>query len=121
MKQPKLKPKNMTTNDLTNAIRGELQFHGFPSWRINVQGQYDNELGIWRKSGSTKGVFDIHTIIFGRSVWIDFKTGNDKPSDEQLLFQQQVEQAGGIAIFVKDLISFREWFLDYLRKEGKDE
>jgi hypothetical protein len=36
----------------------------------------------------------------GRAVWIEIKAGRDKPSTDQLIFQQEIRGAGGIAEFV---------------------
>lgn len=113
----KTKTIKADTNGITSGIRGYLQHLGYESWRINVMGIFDEEHNRWRRSGSTKGVFDVHTIINGRAIWIDTKKGKDKPSPEQLLFKEDVEKQGGIAIFAKTYEEFVLWLDNYLKDE----
>lgn len=110
----KTKTIKSDTNGITSGIRGYLQHLGYESWRINVMGIFDQVHKRWRKSGSSIGVFDIHTIIKGRSIWIDIKKGNDKPSPEQLLFKEHVEKQGGIAMFIGSVDEFVLWLDNYL-------
>jgi hypothetical protein len=73
---------------------------GCVAYRINNVGVWDAEKQVYRKGNTQKGIFDITAIIKGRAVWIEIKAGRDKPSTDQLIFQQEIRGAGGIAEFV---------------------
>lgn len=70
------------------------------AYRINNVGVWDEAKQIYRKGNTQRGIFDISAIFRGRAVWIEVKAGRDKPSHDQLVFQQEVRGAGGIAEFV---------------------
>lgn len=96
----KAKPKetaNQITNNLIRAINLQPRC---VAYRINNVGVWDAAKEVYRKGNTQKGIFDISAIIRGRAVWIEIKAGRDKPSHDQLIFQQEVRGAGGVAEFV---------------------
>lgn len=99
-----------TTNNLTQAIINFLLEKGWSASRINVQGQWDESLQMWRKSGSRKGFFDIVACVNGRFVAIDIKKGKDTLSKDQDEFVLEVYNAGGIAISVGTYDEFIKWW-----------
>lgn len=99
------KKKKSPTNELTNAIQQYIQLIGGDAFRINTTGIYDENLGMYRTSGSTKGVSDLVAVIKGKFVGVEIKVGSDKQRPMQLKFQLRVEKAGGIYIIAKDFDS----------------
>ncbi len=97
-----------TTNNITTAIINFLNSEGHIAVRINVQGQWDEGLQRWRKSGSTPGVLDIGCTLApnGKHLVIDTKRGRDVSSENQDKYALRVTQCGGIAMFVKDYEDF---------------
>jgi len=96
-----------TTNNKQQAIINFLISEGHSASRVNVQGQWDENLygegkGGWRYSGSRLGFFDVVACLKTRwgiglyFAW-DQKTGNDELSDEQKEYMTEVRNAGGIA------------------------
>jgi hypothetical protein len=51
---------------------------------------------------------DITAVVNGRHVSIEVKTGRDKPRPEQMNVKRQIEDAGGIYIFVRTFEDFLE-------------
>ena len=84
--------------------------------RINSQGQYDQKKGIWRPSGSTTGVADIHAISKGVHYSIEVKAGKDRQSDAQKSVQALVEKAGGVYIVVQSFDDFMTKLLNISQK-----
>lgn len=96
------KPNTETANGITqNIVRAINMRPGCAAYRINNVGVYDKEKGVYRKGATQKGIFDISATMRGKSVWIEVKAGKDKPSRDQLIFQQEIRLAGGIAEFVR--------------------
>jgi len=102
-----------TTNNITRSIINFLNMHGHCAARINTQGQWDEAKQIWRKSGSTKGVFDIICCLrpFGRMLIVDVKKGDDELREDQIKYQNAVLAAGGIAYGAKSAEEFEEYYL----------
>lgn len=88
---------NQITNNMIRAINMQPRC---VAYRINNVGVWDAAKEVYRKGNTQKGIFDISAIILGRAVWIEIKAGRDKPSHDQLVFQQEVRGAGGVAEFV---------------------
>lgn len=111
--------KKASTNNLTVAIINFLRHEGHSASRINVQGQYDEKLGQWRKSGSRKGFYDVCACVLkdgvGRFVVIDIKRGDDKLSGDQIAFKKEAEAAGGIAIEIGNYNHFLSWYRKFMR------
>jgi len=96
-----------TANSITaNVIRAINMQPKCVAYRINNVGVWDAEKQIHRRGNTQKGIFDVCACIKGRTVWIEIKAGRDKPSREQLIFQQEVIGAGGIAEFVHSTDEF---------------
>ena len=114
-----------TSNGLTKCIIDWLKFSGWQAERISVQGRYVDEskvvtdvIGRKMKIGSgkfipssmQKGSADISATIRGKSVKIEVKIGRDRQSQEQLEYQRQVEQAGGVYFIA---VSFEDFLNKY--------
>jgi hypothetical protein len=99
-----------TTNNLTTAIINYIKSRGGSASRINVQGQWDETRGIWRKSGSRNGVFDIVACYQGQFIAIDIKKGSDALRPDQIEFKNEVENAGGLTYEAESYAGFLEWF-----------
>ena len=102
-----------TTNNVTRAIINHLRSQGHYAGRINTTGIYDPVVGQFRKiADEEKGKFDIYACLApsGRSMWIDVKSGTDRPSPEQLRFQEWIRESGGIAEFFKTYKQFTDWY-----------
>jgi hypothetical protein len=93
-------PKESANQITANLIRAINMQPGCVAYRINNVGVWDAAKQIHRRGNTQKGIFDIAAIIKGRAVWLEVKAGRDKPSTDQLIFQQEIRGAGGIAEFV---------------------
>lgn len=110
------KPKGETANRITaNIIRVINMQPGCVAHRINNVGVWDEAKQLYRKGNTQKGIFDISATIRGRAVWLEVKAGRDKPSQEQLIFQQEQRLAGGVAEFIYSTDEFLGWFKNYLQ------
>lgn len=109
------KPKGETANAITaNVIRAINMQPRCVAYRINNVGIWDEKKQIHRRANTQKGIFDVSAIIKGRSAWFEIKAGYDKPSRDQMIFQQEVRAAGGIAEFVKSTDEFLKMFTKLL-------
>ena len=105
------KPPKETANRITaNVVRAINMQPRCAAYRINNVGMWDEAKGIYRKGNTQKGIFDVSAIIKGRAAWFEIKAGRDKPSQDQLIFQQEVRSAGGIAEFVYSTDEFLTMF-----------
>lgn len=97
----KQQPKKETANRITsNIIRLVNMQPNCDAARVNSTGIWDTQKKIFRKSHSTKGIADIVCCIRGIHAEFEVKAGLDKPSEHQLIRQQNVRLAGGIYEFV---------------------
>lgn len=109
------KPKGETANAITaNVIRAINMQPQCIAYRINNVGIWDEKKQIHRRANTQKGIFDVAAIIKGRSAWFEIKAGYDKPSQDQLIFQQEVISAGGIADFIRSTDEFLKLFTTIL-------
>jgi hypothetical protein len=99
-KARKAMPKESANQITNNLIRAINMQPGCVAYRINNVGVWDAAKQIHRRGNTQKGIFDIAAIIKGRAVWLEVKAGRDKPSTDQLIFQQEIRGAGGVAEFV---------------------
>lgn len=99
-KARKALPKESANRITANIIRAINMQPRCVAYRINNVGVWDAAKEVYRKGNTQKGIFDISAVIRGRAVWIEVKAGRDKPSPDQLLFQQEVRLSGGVAEFV---------------------
>lgn len=114
-KQPINDIPKETANQITKNVIRAINFQPkCVAYRINNVGIYDEKLGLHRKANTQKGIFDISSIIRGRAAWFEVKAGKDKPSRDQLIFQQEVRLAGGIAEFVPSTDEFLKMFTEIL-------
>lgn len=108
----KVKKVPATTNNITKAIINRILKDGGSASRINTQGQYDEKLGRWRRSGSRKGFFDIAACIKGKAVVIDVKKDDDDLGEDQIEFMQEWQAAGGYAFEARTYEDFDNWYLE---------
>jgi hypothetical protein len=122
-----------TANGLTKCIIEFLQLSNHQAERINTMGRpIDNRKQVtdvigrtktigsmtWGKSTATKGSADISATIQGRSVKIEVKIGADRQSQDQKIYQDNIEKSGGqywIAKNFDDFIKKYDDFLDSLK------
>lgn len=97
-----------TANELTRCIIAWLKLNGNFGARVNSMGTYSAKLGKYIRSGSTKGMADITSIINGRHVSIEVKTGKDRMRPEQWKVKNEVEQAGGVYLIASSFDNFLE-------------
>ena len=114
-KPRKAKPKGESANAITaKVIRAINMQPRCVAYRINNVGIWDEKKHIHRRANTQKGIFDVSATIKGRSAWFEIKAGYDKPSQDQMIFQQEVRAAGGIAEFVKSTDEFLKMFTKLL-------
>lgn len=102
-----------TANGLTACIVKYLELKKCFAGRVNTQGTYNKKLGKYIYSGAKKGMADISAVINGKHISIEVKVGKDKPRPEQLKVKEQVEQAGGVYIFVSSFDNFLSQVAEY--------
>jgi len=103
-------PKLSSANGLTKFIVNYINWSGGNATRISSAGRYIEEKnslgqkiigsGKFIPSATKRGTADITATINGRSVKIEIKVGNDKPSEWQLKEQERERKAGGIYEFI---------------------
>lgn len=113
-----------TANTLTRCIIDYVRFNGYQAERINCTGKMvDNTkvitdvLGDRRTIGSVKwlptsgqrGTADVSAVIRSRAVKIEVKM-KDKQSPDQLEYQKQVEQAGGLYWICRSFDEFLSFY-----------
>lgn len=114
--KPKM-PSTNKANGLTLFICNYLNWIGHRATRINTQGRLidgkeKQPSGVvlttkkWIKSTTRRGTADISATINGRSVMIEVKVGNDRPSEFQLEEQERERKAGGCYEFIKNVDDF---------------
>lgn len=102
----KIKPVvKIDTNALTQHAIRVLDLKGITSWRQNNGGVWDPSKKVFRKNSSTPGVSDIlgYCRKTGRIVACEIKTGNDRLSSSQINFLKGINEAGGVAIVVRNV------------------
>ena len=118
-----------TANGLTRCITDFLQLSGHQAERINTMGRpIDNRKQVtdvigrtktigsltWGKSTATKGSADISATIQGRSVKIEVKIGKDRQSQDQKIYQENIERSGGQYWIAKNFDDFIKKYDDFL-------
>lgn len=83
----------MNETDMMNKIRLRLTELGFAVFRANV-GSVRLTDGRWFKTGLPKGFSDLFAVKDGRVYFIEVKTGDNKPTAEQLNFIEQMKMKG---------------------------
>lgn len=126
--------KDKTANELTKAIIAFFEIQGGIGERINSMGKvidtrktYQDPITgqtkvigsiDWVKGTSTDGTADISATVFGLSVKVEVKIGNDRQSEAQKKYQERIEQAGGIYIIARSFDGFLHEFFRELNKIG---
>lgn len=111
-RQPKGESAGRMTQNILRAINTQP---GCVAYRINNVGVWDAEKGVYRRGNTQKGIFDISATVKGLPVWIEVKAGRDKPSREQLIFQQEQRRAGAVAEIVYSTDEFLKLFTELLK------
>lgn len=134
--RPKPKFSDKTANELTKAIVSWLKLEGCQAERISVTGRMVDErktftdvIGrqrtvgsvTWIKSSMQKGSADISATIAGQSVKIEIKMPGDRQSDDQKVYQAEVEAAGGVYLTVGNFQDFYEWHQVFIKKGATNE
>ncbi|MBQ6712466.1 MAG: VRR-NUC domain-containing protein [Selenomonadales bacterium] len=83
----------MNETDLMNMIRLRLTECGFTVFRVNVA-KVRLPDGRFFKTGLPRGFSDLFAVKDGRAYFIEVKTGNNKPTQEQLNFIEQMKKKG---------------------------
>jgi hypothetical protein len=123
------KYEDKTANGLTKCIIEFLQLSNHQAERINTMGRpIDNRKQVtdvigrtktigsmtWGKSTATKGSADISATIQGRSVKIEVKIGADRQSQDQKVYQANIEKSGGQYWIAKNFDDFIKKYDDFL-------
>jgi hypothetical protein len=123
------KYEDKTANGLTKCIIEFLQLSNHQAERINTMGRpIDNRKQVtdvigrtktigsmtWGKSTATKGSADISATIQGRSVKIEVKIGADRQSEDQKVYQANIEKSGGKYWIAKNFDDFIKKYNDFL-------
>jgi hypothetical protein len=123
------KYEDKTANGLTKCIIDYLQLSDHQAERINTMGRpIDNRKQVtdvlgrtktigsmtWGKSTATKGSSDISATIQGRSVKIEVKIGKDRQSQDQKVYQENIEKSGGQYWIVKNFDDFMKKYDQFL-------
>jgi hypothetical protein len=123
------KYEDKTANGLTKCIIEFLQLSNHQAERINTMGrpidsrkQVTDVIGrtktigsmTWGKSTATKGSADISATIQGRSVKIEVKIGADRQSEDQKVYQANIEKSGGKYWIAKNFDDFIKKYDDFL-------
>jgi len=125
-----IKPKysDASSNGLTKCVIDFIKVKGFHAERINSTGSMrDNTKTItdvlgrkrtigsvtWIKSTTQNGTADISATIKGKSIKIEIKcaaSGDKYQSQEQKIYQKQIEASGGVYLIVREFSDFYNWF-----------
>lgn len=109
-------PKGETANRITaNIIRAINMQPRCVAYRINNVGVWDEAKQIYRRGNTQKGIADIAAVIRGRALWVEVKAGKDKVSREQIIFQGEVERAGGLYFVARSTDEFLHFFTELLK------
>jgi hypothetical protein len=123
------KYEDKTANGLTKCIIEFLELSNHQAERINTMGRpIDNRKQVtdvigrtktigsmtWGKSTATKGSADISATIQGRSVKIEVKIGKDRQSEDQKVYQTNIEKSGGQYWIAKNFDDFIKKYDDFL-------
>lgn len=115
-KKAAAKPKGETANRITaNIVRAINMQPRCVAYRINNVGVWDEAKQVYRKGNTQKGIADISAVIRGRALWVEVKAGRDKVSREQIIFQGEVERAGGLYFVARSTDEFLNYFTELLK------
>ena len=123
------KYEDKTANGLTKCVIDYLQLSNHQAERINTMGRpIDNRKQVtdvlgrtktigsmtWGKSTATRGSADISATIQGRSIKIEVKIGKDRQSEDQKVYQANIEKSGGQYWIVKNFDDFIKKYDEFL-------
>jgi hypothetical protein len=123
------KYEDKTANGLTKCVIEYIQLSDHQAERINTMGRpIDNRKQVtdvlgrtktigsmtWGKSTATRGSADISATIHGRSVKIEVKIGKDRQSEDQKIYQENIEKSGGQYWIVKNFDDFMKKYDEFL-------
>jgi hypothetical protein len=127
---PTPKYLDATANGLTKCIIDFLNNSGWQAERISNTGRFIAEkkmigttsvfgttkssVGKYIKGTGTNGTADISATIKGRSVKVEVKIGKDIQSSDQLKYQNNITQAGGVYLIAKNMDSFLDWYDNFI-------
>jgi hypothetical protein len=126
-----VKYEDKTANGLTKCILDFLNLSGHFAERTGNEGRvidgrkaYTDVLGRQKTIGTVKripssgvkGTSDVKSVINGKMVAIEIKTGLDRQSEAQKAYQKRVEQAGGVYWIVKSFDDFYQKYTEFLSK-----
>lgn len=114
-------PDTYTANGLTQAVVKFLQWNGHRATRISSSGRIIKaperqasgtviQTAKYIPGQTRKGTADISATIKGRSVMLEIKVGNDRPSEYQIREQQIERKAGGVYEFIHNFEEFILWY-----------
>jgi hypothetical protein len=130
---PRERFSDSSANALTKAVIAWLKINGHFAERINVMGVpmdqrkvvtdcigRQRQIGslVWRKSTSTRGSADVHSLINKRAVYIEIKAGKDRMRPEQWEYKKQVEAAGALYWIASSFENFLTLYLDLVHIKG---
>ena len=109
-------PDTSKSNGLTMAIIKFLLWTGHNADRTGTQGRMIKVKGQYQRipSANRKGTADVSATIKGRACKFEIKTGNDKPSPEQLREQELERRAGGQYEIIHNMGEFFLWYDRFL-------
>lgn len=118
-----------TANGLTKCVIDFLMVSGYFAERINTMGRvidnrktYTDVIGRTKTIGSTKyipttgtkGSADISATIEGKSVRIEVKIGKDRQSQDQKVYQANIEKSKGYYWIVKNFDDFMKKYDEFV-------
>ena len=124
---PRERFNDKTANQLTKSIITWLRLNGHFAERINTMGVpidkrkmitdcigRKRQIGslTWRRSTSTRGSADIHSLVNGRAIYIEVKANGDRMRPEQWEYKKQVEAAGGLYITATSFEKFLNQYME---------
>lgn len=118
-------PDTRKANGLTMFVCNFLKWEGWRATRIASAGRIIKapqmqasgislQTSKYIPGATRRGTADISATIKGRSVMLEIKIGNDRPSEYQLREQELERSAGGIYEFIKTPEQFIEWYDGFL-------
>lgn len=107
--------KRQTETALVRACLQYLSLRGILAWRNNTTGVYDPVRKRFRTFTGMKGVADVLGVLpGGRLLAVEAKQPRGRLSEEQKVFLDGVNRAGGLAVVVRDVRQLAE----ALEREG---
>ena len=103
----------LTAEQITGAILGYLDAHGFSAWAQPNRGEYDPKTGRWRPHpNARRGIPDILGFRRrdGKFLGVEVKAGTDRVRPDQTKFLNELKAAGGLAFIAYDFAGFVQSF-----------